>query len=71
MINVQCLMINVQNIEIFDVFGRVVGAINPLQKLEGCPKDGVVINISHLPAGVYFVKITTENGMITKKVIKK
>jgi len=70
MINVQCLMINVQNIEIFDVFGRTVGAINPLQKLEGCPKDGVVINISHLSTGIYFLRITTENEIINRKIVK-
>ena len=70
MINVQCLMINVQNIEIFDVFGRIVGAKNPLQKLEGCPKDRVVFNISHLPSGIYFVRITTENSVVVRKVIK-
>jgi len=58
------------NIEIFDVFGRTVGAINPLQKLEGCPKDGVVINISHLSTGLYFVRIQTENSVVVRKVIK-
>jgi len=58
------------NIEIFDVFGRTVGAINPLQKLEGCPKDGVVFNISHLSTGLYFVRITTEDNVVVRKVIK-
>jgi len=71
MINVQCLMINVQNIEIFDVFGRIVGAKNPLQKLEGCPKGGVVFNISHLPPGIYFTRITTDNGTVTRKIVKQ
>ena len=30
----------------------------------------IQINITHLPAGIYFVKITTENGVFVKKVIK-
>ena len=29
------------------------------------------IDISHLPAGIYFVRITTEKGVVTKKVVKK
>jgi hypothetical protein len=33
--------------------------------------DGVVLNISHLQAGIYFVKIQTEKESIIKKVIKQ
>ncbi|MCL2435334.1 MAG: T9SS type A sorting domain-containing protein [Lentimicrobiaceae bacterium] len=28
------------------------------------------INISHINSGIYFVKITTEEGTTTKKIIK-
>jgi len=62
---------SLQSVEIFDLMGRIVGAINPLQKLEGCPKDGVVFNISHLPSGAYFLKITTNKGTVTKKIVKQ
>jgi len=62
-------MASLQNVEVFDLMGRTVGAINPLQKLEGCPKDGVVINISHLPTGLYFVRIQTENSVVVRKVV--
>ncbi|MDR0207349.1 MAG: T9SS type A sorting domain-containing protein [Bacteroidales bacterium] len=31
----------------------------------------MVINISNLPNGIYFVMITTEQGRVTKKVIKQ
>jgi hypothetical protein len=31
---------------------------------------GVVLNISHLPAGSYFVRIKTENGVVVRKVVK-
>jgi len=30
----------------------------------------VVIDISGFSAGIYFVKITTETGIVTKKIIK-
>jgi hypothetical protein len=33
--------------------------------------DGVVINISHLNSGIYFVKITTDAGEVVKKAVKQ
>ncbi|MDR2928659.1 MAG: T9SS type A sorting domain-containing protein [Cytophagaceae bacterium] len=48
-------------VEIYDVAGRVVEA--SIQENNGA----VTINISHLPAGAYFVKI----GNVSAKVIKK
>jgi len=51
-------------IEIFDVFGRNI--VSNLKSQISNQK----IDISHLPTGVYFVKITTDNGVITKKIIK-
>ena len=61
----------VQSIEIFDIYGREVGGIFPSNVLEGWTQaDGVVINISHLQKGIYFVKIKTEQGIVTKKIIK-
>jgi len=63
---------SLQSVEIFDLMGRTVGAINPLQKLEGwqAEPDGVVINISNLPDGMYFIRIQTENEIINKKIVK-
>jgi len=29
-----------------------------------------VIGISHLPAGIYFIRIQTEEGTVTRKVVK-
>jgi hypothetical protein len=31
----------------------------------------IAINISSFPPGMYFIRIQTENGTVTKKVIKK
>jgi hypothetical protein len=54
------------NIEIFDVFGRTVGA-----NLRVRPEDAQnTLDISYLPAGIYFIKIQTETGTVTKKIIK-
>jgi len=38
------------------------------QKAEG--RKQKEIDISHLHSGVYFVKIATDKGMVTKKIIK-
>ena len=76
MINVQCLMINVQNIEIFDVFGRKVFE----QKAESAKAEASqisqsqishqAVDLSNAPTGIYFIRITTENGIINTKIIK-
>jgi len=45
----------------------------PSKLLEGwqAKPDGVVLNISHLPSGIYFVKIITDNGIVTRKIVKQ
>jgi len=54
--------LKIENIEIFDVFGRIVEVAHPTLRggLGGL-----------LPSGVYFIRITTENGVVTKKVVKQ
>jgi len=63
------------DVEIFDVMGRMVMTVavetlraTSLQSDIG--QSHIEINISHLPAGVYFIKITTDKGTVTKKVMK-
>ena len=36
-----------------------------------CHENPTTVDISHLPSGIYIVKITTEAGVTTKKVVKK
>jgi len=59
-------------VEIFDVYGRIVVNKFPSNTLEGWQPqaDGVVINISHLPSGVYFVKLTNEQNSYIQRFIK-
>ena len=61
-INNEQLIIN--NVEIYDVVGRPVVGSNL------CVRPATTIDISHLPSGIYFLRITTENGTVTKEVIK-
>ncbi|MBL7889030.1 MAG: T9SS type A sorting domain-containing protein [Bacteroidia bacterium] len=50
-------------IEMFDVLGKNVGSFN------GVKTNKFNINRNDLPAGVYFVRITSGNTALTKKVI--
>jgi hypothetical protein len=85
----------VESIEIFDVMGRKVQSLmfnvqssDPefnselnfkSEKFPSFGGAGVVINISHLPAGIYFIRIQISSpsgglggaGIITKKIIKQ
>jgi hypothetical protein len=56
--------LRIENVEIFDVYGRTV--LSHTAYLTPHP----AIDISHLPAGLYFVKITTDSGEVAKKVVK-
>jgi len=61
--------LKIENVEIFDVYGRNVGA--NIQVCSENPENEILLNISHLTAGVYFVKIFTETGEVIKKVLKE
>jgi tetratricopeptide (TPR) repeat protein len=54
--------LKVTSVEVFDVYGRKIPILWRGQR---------VVNISHLSAGIYFVKIVTEAGEVVKKVMKQ
>ena len=57
--------IQITNVEVYDVFGKKI------LKLEiRSSKSETIVNISHLNSGIYFVKITTDIGEVTKKIVK-
>jgi hypothetical protein len=55
----------VTGVEIFDVYSRKLLSLASQMSLE------TTIDISHFPAGAYFVKVITEQGEIVKKVVKQ
>ena len=57
--------LKIMNVDVYDVYGR------KLQSKIVNLQSEIVINISHLPAGVYFVKIRTEAGEVVRKVVKE
>jgi len=63
-IQVTSCELQVTSVEVFDVFGRRMDIGLPsFGGIRGC-------DISHLPAGIYFIRIQTEKGAVTKKVVK-
>jgi len=69
-VNVQCTMNNVQleGIEVIDVYGKVVRTIVGTNNYSPMP---IRINISGLANGMYFVRVTTDEGVVTKTFVKK
>ena len=57
--------LRIEKVEVFDVYGRIHSSLVTRHA------SLITINISHLPAGLYFVKIYTEAGMVVRKVVKQ
>ena len=51
-------------IEIYDAMGKLVIKDNLITELSS-------INVNHLSTGIYSVKIKTDKGFITKRIIKE
>ena len=84
-VNVQCTMNNVQGsmfndqssmdnvqgmgIEVIDVYGKVVRTVG----LPQCDSrtTATQINVSGIAAGMYFVRVTTDRGVVTKPFVKR
>jgi hypothetical protein len=57
--------LKIEKIDILDITGKIVSSHQITTSLNH------QINISHLSAGIYFVKINTEAGEIVRKVVKE
>jgi len=56
--------VNVIAMEVYDVYGKLINTINVID-------NTTHINVSGLANGMYFVRVTTEQGMVTKRFVKK
>jgi hypothetical protein len=56
--------VNVTNMEIFDVYGKLINTVNVID-------NPTRINVNGLADGMYFVRVTTDKGMVTKTFVKK
>ncbi|MCX6251463.1 MAG: YCF48-related protein [Bacteroidetes bacterium] len=61
----KCKMVDC-DIELLDLSGRKV-----MKVFKGrIPSDGKEFDMSHLPPGIYFCRISTSNSIVTKKIVK-
>ncbi|MBR4911852.1 MAG: T9SS type A sorting domain-containing protein, partial [Bacteroidales bacterium] len=67
-VNVQCTMDNVHcsGIEVIDVYGKVVRTVVGANNY-----SPTQINVSGLAAGMYYVRVTTDRGVVTKPFVKR
>ena len=56
--------LNVTMMEVYDVYGKLINAMNVIE-------NPTRINVSNLANGMYFVRVTTEAGMVTKTFVKR
>ena len=56
--------VNVTNMEIFDVYGKLINTVNVID-------NPTRINVNGLANGMYFVRVTTDKGAVTKTFVKK
>ena len=63
-IDVRVDELNVTNMEVYDVYGKFINTVNVVN-------NPTRINVSGLATGMYFVRVTTEQGTVTKSFIKK
>ena len=54
----------IQSVEVYDVFGKLISSTE-------VNDNDVTIDVSNYNNGVYFTRIRTENGTVTKKVVKQ
>ena len=56
--------INVTGMEVYDVYGKLINTVNVVD-------NPTRINVSGLANGMYFVRVTTEKGVVTKQFVKR
>lgn len=66
-VNVQCTMNNVQTtgeLHVFDVYGKLLQIVPITSEI-------TPVNVSDLADGMYFVRVSTEAGMVAKTFVKR
>jgi hypothetical protein len=56
--------LNVTMMEVYDVYGKLINTVNMID-------NPTRINVSGLADGMYFVRVTTEEGVVTKTFVKQ
>jgi len=56
--------VNVTSMEVYDVYGKVIRTVNTID-------NPTRINVNGLANGMYFVRVSTDAGVVTKTFVKK
>jgi len=64
MVQIQNAEFRIQNVEVYDAYGKMLNVVN----VNG---NAAAIDLTSYASGTYFVKIMTENGVVTKRVVKQ
>ena len=56
--------VRIQNVEVYDVYGKLLSRVEVNDNM-------VTVDVSRLASGVYFTRIATERGTLTKRIVKK
>ena len=71
-VNVQCTMNNVRSVEVYDVYGKLINTVGVCGTVGVCDTPRLTrINVSGLADGMYFVRVTTGEGTVTKTFVKR
>jgi hypothetical protein len=54
---------NVQNIEVYDAFGKLLDKVD-------VNANSSELDLSGLATGTYFLRVTTEKGVVTKRIVR-
>ena len=59
--NTQCV---IESVEVFDVYGKLLNTVE-------VNDNTAVIDVTNYTSGVYFTRVHTDKGIVTKRVVKK
>jgi hypothetical protein len=63
--------LKVENVDIFDIVGKRVASVEMYDRAPQQKQPTTTLDISNLSTGMYFVRIQTIDGMVTKKIVKQ
>ena len=63
MVQIQNAEFRIQNVEVYDAYGKMLNVVN----VNG---NAAAIDMSDYAEGIYFLKVKTDNGTVTKRIIR-
>lgn len=64
-VTIDCQEQKIKDVEVINIIGKV------LKRIEIHDDSHFIVGISDLPAGIYLLKFTTDEGVVTKEIIKQ